>query len=317
MRTINREEIVAALGKIAVLYGGQSAERDVSLDGGAAVIASLQGMGVEVDAIDVGDDLIERLLTSRPAQVFNMLHGRGGEDGVVQGLLEYLNIPYTGSGVLASALALDKVRTKRLWMQHGLATAPFEILTATEDWETVFERLGKSVVKPVNEGSSFGISIVEDARELAMAYSAAANFDCAVMAEQYIDGDEFSVAILADETLPIIQLYTSAERSFFDFHAKYVDEGTQVDCPAKLSGSETSAMQKLVLDAYHALGCEGLARIDVMKNSAGETLLLEANTVPGMTQHSFVPMAAEVAGIDFDELMLRILTAKLSVNRKH
>lgn len=310
MGTINKEEILAGLGKIAVLFGGCSAEREVSLEGGRAVITSLENLGVSVDAIDVGDDLVAKLIESKPAQVFNMLHGRGGEDGVLQGVLEYLDIPYTGSGVLASALALDKVRTKRLWLQHGLATANFELLEADSDWQAVISRLGKSVVKPVNEGSSLGISVVETADELAKAYADASAFKCAVMAESYIDGEEFSVGILSDETLPIIQLYTSQDRSFFDFHAKYVDEGTQVICPAELNKDDTESMRELVLKAYHVLGCEGLVRIDVMKNKAGDTFLLEANTVPGMTEHSFVPMAAKVAGIEFDELMLRILSSK-------
>ncbi|GJM14534.1 MAG: D-alanine--D-alanine ligase B [Pseudohongiella sp.] len=307
-RTINKEEILSSIGKVLVLMGGSSAERQVSLDGGRAVINGLLRMGVQAEVLDVQDGLVSELIKRKPDMVFNMLHGRGGEDGVLQGVLEYLGIPYTGSGVLASALSLDKAKSKQIWLQQGLPTAPFELLNGGSNWQEIIDRLGSVVVKPVNEGSSIGISIVHDAVALANAFIEAEKFDSRVMAEQYIEGGEFSVGVLGDSTLPSIQLET--DHQFFDYDAKYVDESTRVTCPAKLTPEKARELDTIVLSAYRSLGCEGLARIDIMQDRDENFFLLEANTIPGMTEHSFLPHAASVAGMSFDDLLLRILTAK-------
>lgn len=310
MRTINREEILAKAGHVAVLKGGMSSEREISLISGQAVANSLQRLGVKTTVIDVGRDIVSRLQAAAPDLVVNMLHGKGGEDGVMQGLLETMGLPYTGSGVLASALAMDKVKSKLIWAQLGLATADFEVLSAGSDWQDIIARLGRAVVKPINGGSSLGIAIVDSAAELESQYQAARNYDTCVMAERHIAGREFSTGVLGAELLPTIQLETS--RQFFDYEAKYVDEGTRIICPPHISDAELAILEKLVKDAYLALDCSGLARVDVMQDRHGKFYLLELNTIPGMTEHSFVPMAAKQIDIDFDELVLRILDCELS-----
>lgn len=310
MRTINREEILAKLGHVVVLKGGLSSEREVSLVSGNAVSESLRRMGVNLTEIDVDAEVVTRLQEAKPDLVVNMLHGKGGEDGSMQGLLEIMRIPYTGSGVLASALAMDKVKTKQVWSQLGLNTAEFYLLNDDSDWQSIINSLGKVVVKPVNDGSSLGVAIVDDVNSLRKQYRDAKQFDLQVMAEQYIAGREFSTPVLNGELFPTIQMETA--REFFDYEAKYVDEDTQIICPPEISKEELEELEMLVGCAYESLGCSGVARVDVMQDESGKFFLLELNTIPGMTTHSFVPMSAKQIGIDFDELVLRILDCELS-----
>ena len=312
MRTINKEKILKALGHVVVLKGGNSTEREISLLSGGAVYQGLLRLGVQASEIDVDDNIIDALRAAKPDFVFNMLHGEGGEDGVMQGLLEVMRIPYSGSGVLASAVAMDKVKSKLLWQQLGLKTADFVILQEHTDWQEAMTRLGQAVVKPINGGSSIGITIVSDASELQAAFIAAHADGSEVMAEVYIAGNEFSVGILGDEFLPAIQLRT--KRRFFDYEAKYFTDDNEYICPPLLSAAKQAELQQLVGAAYASLSCKGLARVDVMQDAEEEFYLLELNTVPGMTEHSFVPMAASSVGIDFDELLLRILNAELKIS---
>jgi D-alanine-D-alanine ligase len=308
MKMSTRNEMIERAGRVAVLFGGASAERDISLKSGREVIASLVGMGIEVVEIDAGLDLAARVLDARPDRVFNILHGRGGEDGVVQGLLTSMGIPYTGSGVLASALAMDKLRSKLLSRQMGLPTADFEILTSATDWDSLQEKFGRVVVKPASEGSSIGMSITDLGDELETAYHEAARFDPVVLGERYIDGDEYTVTVLGEEVLPAIQLQT--DRQFYDYAAKYVSNDTRYLCPVDLGSDALNYLNNLTSAAFNALGCEGWGRVDAMRDRQGQFYLLEVNTVPGMTDHSLVPMAARQAGIEFEDLLLRILFAK-------
>jgi D-alanine-D-alanine ligase len=322
MDTINKHDIVKRLGRVAVLMGGPSEEREISLISGNAVFAGLQRLGVDAVAIEVapellsaaaarhaGEDapnLVEQLQKVRPDFVVNMLHGRIGEDGTVQGLLEMMGLPYTGSGVMASALSMNKVQTKRIWRQLGLSTAPFAVLDAGTDWQATIEELGSVVVKPVAGGSSLGIAICHDAAALSRQYSAAQNYDLRVFAESYVAGKEYSTGVIDGELLPTIELET--DREFFDYEAKYIDDKTRVICPPRLSADKAAELEDLIKQAYAGLELEGLARIDVMQDRDGKFFLLEANTVPGMTSHSFVPLAAAAVGISFDELLLRMVS---------
>ena len=310
MRTINRERVLAEAGHVVLLMGGTSPERDISLLSGQAVANSLSSLGVHTTVIDVGENIVDELRSAAPDLVVNMLHGQGGEDGVIQGYMDLLQIPYTGSGVLASALAMDKVKSKQIWCQMGLATASFTVLNDESDWGAIIASFERAVVKPIYGGSSLGIAIVDSPESLKRAYTEACGFQQGVMAEKYIEGPEYSTGILDDELMPTILLET--DREFFDFTAKYIDEGTRIVCPAPLSRERMDAAEALVKSAYGALGCSGLARVDFMEDAAGEFLLLEVNTVPGMTSHSFVPKSAARVGIDFDELVLRILDGKLN-----
>ncbi len=312
MRTINRKKIVNALGHVVVLKGGHSNEREISLLSGEAVYQGLLRLGVTASVIDVDDHIIDELRKARPDLVLNMLHGEGGEDGVIQGMLEIMQLPYTGSGVLASALAMDKVKSKLIWQRLGLNTAEFVILEDTTDWQSVIDKLGKLVVKPVNGGSSIGIAIVSTAQELQTAYRSACIGGAEVMAEHYIAGNEFSVPVLEGEIFPIIELRT--KRKFFDYEAKYIVTDNDYICPPELSDAKQREMQQLVAAAYKSLDCIGMARVDVMQDAQEQFYLLEVNTIPGMTEHSFVPMSAKSIGIDFDELLLRILNAELNIN---
>lgn len=311
MRTINREKILNRLGHVVVLKGGHSTEREISLLSGEAVYQGLLRLGVNASVIDVNDNIIDELRAARPDFVFNMLHGEGGEDGVIQGMLEIMRLPYSGSGVLASALAMDKVKSKLLWQRLGLKTAEFVFLDAAMDWQAVIDQLGTAVVKPVNGGSSIGIAIVSNAQELKSAYESASLDGSEVMAEHYIAGNEFSVGVLQEELFPIIQLRT--KRKFFDYEAKYVATDNEYICPPELRDEKQQELLALVAAAYSSLDCSGLARVDVMQDANEEFNLLEVNTIPGMTEHSFVPMAAKSIGIDFDELLLRILDAELNI----
>lgn len=295
-------------GKVAVMLGGTSAERPVSLNSGAAVLAALTRQGVDAHAFDPANRNLGDLITGEFDRIFIALHGRYGEDGCMQGALELLNIPYTGSGVMASALGMDKWRTKLLWRAAGLPTADWEILTATSDFAAVEKKLGLPIfVKPAREGSSIGMSKVTEPGTLKAAYELAAEHDPLVLAEKFIDGAEFTVGILGASALPLIRLEPAKDKAFYDFEAKYLRNDTQYHCPAGLSDTQEMAFRQLALDAFRLIGGSGWGRVDVMLDSLGNPYLLEANTSPGMTDHSLVPMAARVAGLDFDSLCMQIL----------
>jgi D-alanine-D-alanine ligase len=306
--------IVAAkrFGKVAVMLGGTSAERPVSLNSGAAVLAALTRQGVDAQAFDPANRNLGDLIAGEFDRVFIALHGRYGEDGCMQGALELLGIPYTGSGVMASAIGMDKWRTKLLWRAAGLPTADWEILTAGSDFAAVEKKLGMPIfVKPAREGSSIGMSKVTEAGRLKGAYETAAEHDELVLAEKFIDGAEFTVGILGSTALPLIRLETAKEKAFYDFEAKYLRSDTQYHCPAGLSDVQEMALRHLALDAFGLIDGRGWGRVDVMLDSLGNPYLLEVNTSPGMTDHSLVPMAARVAGLDFDALCLAILEQTL------
>ncbi|PID49608.1 MAG: D-alanine--D-alanine ligase [Proteobacteria bacterium] len=297
-------------GKVAVLYGGWAAERPVSLKSGATVLKGLQDSGVDAHGIDVGRDILQVLQAGQFDRVFNILHGRYGEDGILQGALELLNVPYTGCGVMASALSMDKVATKRLWLGTGLTTPDFCILDATTDFNAVVAQLGLPlVVKPALEGSSIGLSKVKQADELPAAYEKAASCDSVVIAEPWITGGEYTVSLLAGTALPVIRIEVPGE--FYDYEAKYVSNDTRYFCPCGLDAAEEQAMQALALKAFETLGGRAWGRIDLMRDQSGKHWLLEANTNPGMTDHSLVPMAARAMGMDFNALVVRILETTL------
>jgi D-alanine-D-alanine ligase len=299
-----------AYGRVAVVMGGRSADREVSLNSGTAVLQALLRQGVDALGIDADLDLLQRLRQEDIERVFIMLHGRDGEDGKLQGALEWMGLPYTGSGVLASALAMDKVRTKLLWQRLGISTPDFVRLQADSDFPAVLAQLGACFVKPVNEGSSIGIGGAGTAAELAAAYQTAVHYDSEVLAERWIKGPEYTVAILHDKVLPVVQMQTG--NAFYDYEAKYLSDQTRYLCPAELDAAATAELQQLALRAYQAVGCSGWGRVDVMRDEAGSFWLLEVNTAPGMTSHSLVPMAARAAGMDFDALVLRILDSSFT-----
>jgi D-alanine-D-alanine ligase len=293
-------------GKVAVLYGGVSSERAVSLVSGAAVLAALKRRGIDATGVDPRDESLLDL----PGRGFDraciVLHGPGGEDGSVQGALEVLGLPYTGSGVLGSALGMDKLRTKRLAAALGVMTADSVVLRTVGDCATAVERLGLPlIVKPATQGSSVGMSKVTTAAEMEPAYRAAAAVDDVVFAEKWITGAEYTVAVLHRRVLPAIRIETA--NAFYDYEAKYHRNDTRYHCPAGLSAQAESHMASLALAAFDAIGAEGWGRVDFMADHTGRPLLLEINTVPGMTDHSLVPMAARAAGIDFDELCWQVL----------
>lgn len=312
MRTINKEKIIANCGHVVVLMGGDSAEREISLLSGAAVYQGLLRLGVKASVLDVSDSIVADLESLKPDLAMIMLHGQGGEDGTVQGLLEILKIPYTGSGVLASALAMDKVKSKLIWQRLGLNTADFVLLSAETDWQALIDNFEVAVVKPVSGGSSLGIAIARDAAGLKKQFEIASEYDSEVMAEKCVIGKEFSVGVIENQMLPAVELNT--KRDFFDFDAKYIDEDTEIICPARLSEEKGQELSELARAAYASLDCEGLARVDVMQDRSGEFYLLELNTIPGMTDHSFVPVAAKKSGIEFDDLLLRVLELKQAAN---
>lgn len=298
-------------GKVAVLMGGQSAEREISLKSGNAVLQSLQRQGIDAHAIDCDRQTLCRLQDEKFERVFIVLHGRGGEDGTIQGALDSIGLPYTGSGVLGSALAMDKLRTKQIWHSCGIPTPPFEILDDGFDVAEIVANLGLPLmVKPIHEGSSIGMSRVESEDELDTAWQEAIKSDGAVMAESWVSGAEYTVAILDSEALPPIRLETP--NTFYDFDAKYRAETTQYICPCGLSGADELRLKRLALKAFAAVGASGWGRVDVMADLEGTFLPIEVNTVPGMTDHSLVPMAAKVAGIDFAQLTKSILAQTLN-----
>ncbi|HBK51801.1 MAG TPA: D-alanine--D-alanine ligase, partial [Pseudomonas sp.] len=282
---------VKAFGRVAVLYGGKSAEREVSLKSGAAVIDALSTAGVDVVAIDVGDDLLARLQSEKIDRAFIILHGRGGEDGSMQGLLECLGIPYTGSGILASALAMDKLRTKRVWQSLGIPTPRHAVLASESDCLQASTELGfPLIVKPAHEGSSIGMAKVNSAQELVAAWQDAAKYDSQVLVEQWIHGPEFTIAVLRGQVLPPIALGTP--HVFYDYDAKYIANDTQYRIPCGLDSVKEQELIDLTARACDAIGIEGWGRLDVMQDEQGRFWLLEVNTAPGMTDHSLVPMAA-------------------------
>ncbi|MCC7083111.1 MAG: D-alanine--D-alanine ligase [Burkholderiales bacterium] len=295
-------------GKVAVLLGGRSAERDVSLASGAMVLHALKARGVDAHAFDPDARSLPELIAERFERAFIALHGRFGEDGTVQGVLEWLELPYTGSGVLASALAMDKLRTKLVWKALDIPTPDWRVLDATTDWAAVVAALGLPLmVKPACEGSSIGISKVTSIEQLEPAYQLAARHDTIVLAERFVDGEELTVAILDDAALPLIRLETP--RVFYDYEAKYHASDTRYLVPCGLPAAHEQALQALALAAFRAVGASGWGRVDLMRDRSGQAYCLEVNTVPGMTDHSLVPMAARAQGIEFDELVLRILAS--------
>jgi D-alanine-D-alanine ligase len=306
--------MVEKFGRVGLLYGGTSSEREVSLMSGAAIHQALQNLSVDVVAIDVGENILQELPSYQLDHVFIALHGEGGEDGTLQGALEYLNLPYTGSGVLASALAMDKLRCKQMWLGMGLPTTDFALLNSDSDWAAILERLGGAVmVKPACEGSSIGMSRAQTAEELEKAWRDASATDSgeqiAVIAEPLLPGPEYTVAILDGQLLPSIRIESNAE--FYDYQAKYFSDQTQYLCPSELSEQREQELQDLCLQAFDSVGCRGWGRVDVMVDAQGQYQLLEVNTVPGMTSHSLVPMAAKAAGLSFDQLVEKVLEVSL------
>jgi D-alanine-D-alanine ligase len=296
----------ADFGCVAVLMGGAAAEREVSLKSGAAVYAALQRQGVNAVAMDVHDTVMAALNAQKIDRGFNIIHGRGGEDGVIQAVLQTLHIPYTGSGVAASALSMDKLRTKWCWRGADLPTPAWFLLHSSGDVESCIAALSFPVmVKPAQEGSSIGMSKAHNKAELLAALQTAAQYQCDVYAEAWVTGAEYTVAILNGEALPVIRLETP--HSFYDYAAKYQATTTQYHCPCGLTTQAERALQALALQACEVIGVKGWGRVDVFIDSQGMAQLIEVNTVPGMTDHSLVPMAAKQQGIEFDELVWRIL----------
>lgn len=300
-------------GRIAVLMGGRSAEREISLQSGQAVLNALLAQGVDAIAVDTQYDVTLQLQSGEFDGAVVMLHGRGGEDGEIQGVLAALDIPFTGSDMMGAALSINKQISKQLWLSQGLPTPDFEQVTTQTNPNDLVARLGLPlVIKPVQEGSSLGMSKVNKVEDVMAAITTACEFDSEVIAEKWITGAEYTVAILGDEALPVIRLTTP--REFYDFEAKYTENTTEYACPCGLSDADELVCQALALQAFKGLRMQGWGRVDVMRDEAGEFYLLEANSVPGMTDHSLVPMAAKAVGIDFERLVLRILTLMQEVN---
>ena len=301
----------SAFGRVAVLYGGTSAEREVSLVSGAAVLAALERRGVDACGIDRGDDVSDRLVRGELARAFIILHGRGGEDGTIQGALETLGLPYTGSGVLGSALAMDKHRTKLVWRACGVPTPDFVMLTSERELPDAGKALGYPlVVKPVHEGSTIGVSKVGDDESLHRAWFEALRFDDEILAEPFLGGPEYTAAILGNTELPLIRLETPNE--LYDYEAKYADgAGTRYHCPCGLDERTETAFKRLARTAFDVLGASGWGRVDFVCDAAGNPHFIDVNTAPGMTGHSLVPMAAQAIGVDFDDLVWRILETSL------
>ncbi len=297
-------------GKVAVMFGGDSAERPVSLKSGAAVLAALRRAGVDAHEFDPAARSLDTLRADGFERAFIALHGRGGEDGKLQGALDLMKLPYTGSGVLASALAMDKWRSKLVWQAAGLPAPQFELVDASSDFAAIEAKLGLPLfVKPANEGSSIGITKVKAAGGLRAAYEEAAKYDSLVIAERFMAGGEFTVGMLgngaAAQALPVIRIVPANE--FYDYDAKYLRDDTEYRIPSGLSPDQEATMQDLARRAFAVIGGRGWGRIDVMLDGAGAPYVLEANTSPGMTDHSLVPMAARAAGISFEQLVVRVL----------
>ena len=294
-------------GKVAVLMGGLSAEREISLLSGNAVLTALKNKGVDAYGVDVDENIVGDLVAEEYQQAFIILHGRGGEDGTMQGLLELMNLPYTGSGVMASSLAMDKLKTKQIWRAMELPTPDFCIIDSEQSCNKALEKLDLPlIVKPVLEGSSIGMSKVEKEEELIPAWKIAQQCGGTVIAERWIVGKEYTAAVLDDEVLPLIRLETS--HSFYDYDAKYEANDTQYICPCELDAESEANFSALAKQAFDAVGASGWGRVDFMVDEGGKPWLIEVNTVPGMTSHSLVPMAAKQSGISFDDLVFKILT---------
>ncbi len=295
-------------GKVAVLFGGKSAEREISLKSGAAVLEALLRQGVDAHAFDPAERPLHDLESFDRA--FNALHGRYGEDGTIQGALELMNIPYTGSGVMASSVGMDKWRTKLLWKVLNIKTPDFEVVNAQSDFAAIEQKLGLPLfVKPANEGSSIGITKVKQKGGLRPAWILACRADPLVIAEQFIGGGEYTVGILGETPLPIVRIVPKNE--FYDYEAKYLRNDTEYLCPCGLSAEKEAQIQAEALQAFRAVGCKGWGRVDFLMDEAGAHYFLEVNTSPGMTDHSLVPMAAKAAGISFDDLVVKILEMTL------
>ena len=296
----------ADFGKVAVLFGGKSAEREISILSGTGVLKALRSKGVDAHAFDPAERNLAELKREGFGRCFIALHGRGGEDGSLQGALEFLGIPYTGSGVLGSALAMDKERAKLVWKARGLPTPEYEMLESGTDLPGVARRLGLPiVVKPVLEGSSIGVTKVRAAGELDEAYALAVNYQSAVMAEKCIEGPEYTASLVGDKPLPLIRI--DAPKGNYDYQNKYFTDDTKYICPCGLPAPKEESLKGLALDSFKALGCSGWGRVDLMLDAGGAPWLLEVNTAPGMTGHSLVPMAARAVGISYEDLCVKIL----------
>jgi D-alanine-D-alanine ligase len=297
---------VKDFGKVAVLLGGKSAEREISLMSGKNVLEGLRNVGVDAHPFDPAEREVFEIKREGFQRVFIALHGRYGEDGTVQGALELMGIPYTGSGVMASALCMDKVRTKMVWVACGLPTPRWEVLRADSDWSGVAARLGLPlIVKPAREGSTLGLTKVTDANQLRAAFDVARGFDPLVLAEEFVAGQELTAGFVGEQALPLIRI--EAPEGRYDYQSKYFSDETRYFCPCGLSLEEERGIQDVVMRSAAALDCSGWGRADLIRRADGSICLLEMNTSPGMTGHSLVPMAAKVAGMDFQQLVLRIL----------
>lgn len=300
-------------GKVAVMFGGNSAEREISIMSGQAVLKGLQECGVDAHAFDPKELPLNELHQQGFERVFNVLHGRGGEDGTLQGALEFLDIPYTGSGVLGAALAMDKIKTKQVWMSMNLPTAKFAVVNHDSEinYQALLESLGGIImVKPANEGSSIGMAKVDNVDDLKSAIEEADKFDTDILLEQWINGGEYTVSILGDRPLPAIHMTTPND--FYDYQAKYQSTSTQYHCPCGLSDDEEKELGAIALDAFKAVNAKGWGRVDFMRGQDNQWYLLEVNTVPGMTTSSLVPKAAKEAGLSFNELVTNILAQTLN-----
>ena len=309
---IHRVRDAGEFGKVAVLMGGLSAEREISLQSGRAVLQALLNRTIDAHPLDTAErDSMTRLEQGNYARAFIVLHGRGGEDGVIQGALEVIGVPYTGSGVLGSALAMDKIRSKRLWQGMGLPTPPFCVLQDPNELPQAARTLGFPVMmKPAREGSSIGMTKVGNERQMYDAFKLALEYDRVVLAERWINGSEYTAAVLGTQVLPLIRLHTP--REFYDYEAKYLADTTEYHCPCGLPEEREQAFQALALQAFDALGAAGWGRVDFMVDEHDAPWLIEVNTVPGMTDHSLVPMAARAAGIEFDELVWQLLEGSVA-----
>ncbi len=301
-------------GRVAVAMGGYAAEREISLNSGRAVLAALQRRGVDAVAVELDRLMLQPLMDQNFDRVFNMVHGRGGEDGVLQGALQAIDLPYTGSGVLGSALSMDKRRSKLCWISAALPTPAWCLLRTDEDIDRCASELGyPMIVKPALEGSSIGMSKVANSDELRSAWDLAAESGCDVFAEAWVEGNEYTAGFLGDTALPLIRLETP--NAFYDYDAKYCATTTQYHCPCGLSDTHEQQLQELALQAYRTVNASGWGRVDLFMDQSQNPWLIEINTVPGMTDHSLVPMAAKAAGIEFDELVWRILETSINNDR--
>jgi D-alanine-D-alanine ligase len=300
-------------GRVAVLMGGWSAEREISLLSGNAVLRALQQQSVDAHGVDVDHEVAAKLRQLQAQRAFVVLHGRGGEDGVIQGLLEAMDIPYTGSGVLGSAISIDKLRSKQIWTAQGLPTPDYVVLDGEQSCQQAVAQLGLPlIIKPVMEGSSIGMSKVESAEDMLSAWQCARDCGGVVIAEKWIDGEEYTAAVIGKTVLPMIKLKTP--HAFYDYDAKYEADDTQYICPCGLDEKTEAELAELSLQAFELLSATGWGRVDFMLDAAGKPWLIEVNTVPGMTDHSLVPMAAKQAGMDFEQLVLAILETSMETS---